>query len=106
MWRTCLPPFSGVFVQPKSYAYCVRFLRHPRFQRGSGYFNSHLMLDAQAGYDYLLDPSNSIAVLGSYGRINYSGTVVTAITGEPTRPQPDSARWTGGARPCLRKENH
>jgi hypothetical protein len=40
---------------------------------GTGYFNSTLM-DAQAGYDYLLDPANSIAVLGSYGKINYTGT--------------------------------
>ena len=30
---------------------------------GAGYFNS-TMFDAQAGYDYLLDPSNSIAILG------------------------------------------
>ncbi len=41
---------------------------------GSGYFNS-TMMNAQAGYDYLLDPSDSIAVLGSFGRINYTGTV-------------------------------
>jgi hypothetical protein len=40
---------------------------------GTGYFNSTLM-DAQAGYDYLLDPANSIAILGSYGKINYTGT--------------------------------
>ena len=38
-----------------------------------GYFNS-TMLNAQAGYDYLLDPSNSIAILASYGKINYTGT--------------------------------
>lgn len=38
-----------------------------------GFFNS-TMLDAQAGYDYLLSPANSIAILGSYGRIDYSGT--------------------------------
>lgn len=39
----------------------------------NGYVNSNLV-GAQAGYDYLLDPSNSIAVLGSYGTVNYSGT--------------------------------
>jgi hypothetical protein len=38
---------------------------------GTGFVNSH-MLDAQAGYDYLLDPTNSIAVLASYGKIDYS----------------------------------
>ena len=37
----------------------------------AGYVNSH-MLNAQAGYDYLLDPTNSIAVLASYGKIDYS----------------------------------
>jgi hypothetical protein len=38
-----------------------------------GFFNS-TMVDGQAGYDYLLDPRNSIAVLGSYGKISYTGT--------------------------------
>jgi hypothetical protein len=38
---------------------------------GTGFVNSH-MLNAQAGYDYLLDPTNSIAVLASYGKIDYS----------------------------------
>jgi hypothetical protein len=38
-----------------------------------GYVNSS-MIDAQAGYDYLLDPANSVAILGSYGRIDYTGT--------------------------------
>jgi hypothetical protein len=37
----------------------------------AGYINSQ-MLNAQAGYDYLLDPSNSIAVLASYGRIDFT----------------------------------
>jgi len=45
---------------------------------GTGYFNS-TMENAQAGYDYLLDPSDSFAILGSYGRINYSGNVNTTI---------------------------
>lgn len=50
----------------------------------TGYFNS-TMLDAQAGYDYLLDPSNSIAILASYGKIDYSGTGTTTIgTGNST----------------------
>jgi hypothetical protein len=40
---------------------------------GPGFFSSS-MLDAQAGYDYLLDPSNSIAILASYGKIDYTGT--------------------------------
>jgi hypothetical protein len=43
---------------------------------GAGYINSH-MIDAQAGYDYLLDPKNSIAVLGSYGKIDYTGTAIS-----------------------------
>jgi hypothetical protein len=38
-----------------------------------GFQNSEMM-DVQAGYDYMLDPSDSIAVLGSYGKINYLGT--------------------------------
>jgi hypothetical protein len=35
---------------------------------------SSTMVGAQAGYDYELDPFDSIAVLGSYGTITYSGT--------------------------------
>jgi len=38
-----------------------------------GYISSH-MLNAQAGYDYELDPKDSIAVLASYGKIDYTGT--------------------------------
>jgi hypothetical protein len=38
-----------------------------------GYVSSTLV-DAQAGYDYVLDPSNSVAILGGYGRIDYTGT--------------------------------
>jgi hypothetical protein len=49
---------------------------------GTGYFNS-TMLDAQAGYDYLLDPANSIAILASYGKIDFTGTGTPAI-GTPT----------------------
>jgi hypothetical protein len=37
-------------------------------------FQDSGMYNAQAGYDYLLDPSNSIAILASYGRIDYTGT--------------------------------
>jgi len=40
---------------------------------GPGYVSSS-MLNAQAGYDYLLDPSNSVAILASYGKIDYTGT--------------------------------
>ena len=39
---------------------------------GAGYVSSH-MLNAQAGYDYLLDPDEYIALLASYGKIDYSG---------------------------------
>jgi hypothetical protein len=37
-------------------------------------FQNNDKMDVQAGYDYLLDPSNSIAILGSYGKIEYPGT--------------------------------
>ncbi len=51
---------------------------------GTGYFNSTLM-ELQGGYDYLLDPANSIAVLGSFGKINYTGTAgSTTATGSST----------------------
>jgi len=39
----------------------------------AGYISSR-MLNAQAGYDYELDPKDSIAVLASYGKIDYTGT--------------------------------
>ena len=48
----------------------------------TGYFNS-TMVDGQAGYDYLLDPSDSFAILASYGRINYTGTGISS-TGTST----------------------
>lgn len=38
-----------------------------------GFQNSEMM-DVQGGYDYDLDPSNSVALLGSYGKIDYLGT--------------------------------
>ena len=38
----------------------------------AGYISSH-MVTGQAGFDYLLDPKNSIAVLASYGKIDYTG---------------------------------
>jgi hypothetical protein len=38
-----------------------------------GFQNSEMM-NVQAGYDYMLDPANSIAILGGYGKINYLGT--------------------------------
>lgn len=40
-------------------------------------FVSSSMVNAQAGYDYLLDPWNSIAILGNYGKIDYTGTGAT-----------------------------
>jgi hypothetical protein len=43
---------------------------------GAGYVNS-TMANAQVGYDYMLSPSDSIAILASYGNITYSGTVVS-----------------------------
>ena len=42
----------------------------------AGYISSH-MLNAQAGYDYQLDPADSIGILGSYGKINYNGLTYT-----------------------------
>ncbi len=63
-----------------TFAASYGFLRFP----GSGFVNS-TMLDAQAGYDYLLDPSNSIAILASYGKINYTGSGTSTIgTGNST----------------------
>ncbi len=44
----------------------------------AGYISSH-MLNAQAGYDYLIDPKNSIAVLASYGKIDYVGTGTSTL---------------------------
>ena len=38
-----------------------------------GYVSSH-MVNVQGGYDYLLDSKNSVAVLGSYADISYTGT--------------------------------
>jgi hypothetical protein len=37
------------------------------------------MLNAQAGYDYQLDPFNSISIIASYGKITYPGTGDTTI---------------------------
>jgi hypothetical protein len=41
-----------------------------------GYFSSR-SINAQAGYDYLLDPKNSIAILANYGKIDYTGTTIS-----------------------------
>jgi hypothetical protein len=43
-----------------------------------GYIDSH-MLNAQAGYDYVLNPKNSIAVLASYGKIDYTGASTSTV---------------------------
>jgi len=40
----------------------------------AGSFISSRMLNAQAGYDYMLDSADSIALLASYGKIDYAGT--------------------------------
>ncbi len=40
-------------------------------------FTNSTMVNAQAGYDYLLDPYNSFAILGSYGKIDFTGTAST-----------------------------
>lgn len=40
----------------------------------SGYISSH-MVNGQAGIDHELDAVNSIAILGGYGKIDYTGTV-------------------------------
>ena len=37
-------------------------------------FVSSTMVNVQGGFDYLLDPWNSIAILGGYGKIDYTGT--------------------------------
>lgn len=38
---------------------------------------SSTMFNTQAGYDYKLDPVNSIGLLASYGKIDYTGTVAS-----------------------------
>jgi hypothetical protein len=40
---------------------------------GPGYISNSLFY-VQAGYDHLLDPFNSVAILTSYGKIDYTGT--------------------------------
>jgi len=42
----------------------------------AGFVNSR-MLNAQAGYDYLLDPKDSIAIVASYGDISFPGLANT-----------------------------
>ncbi|HTC62180.1 MAG TPA: hypothetical protein VK709_05010 [Candidatus Saccharimonadales bacterium] len=37
-------------------------------------FQNSQMINVQGGYDYLLDPSDSLAILASYGKIDYTGT--------------------------------
>jgi hypothetical protein len=44
---------------------------------GSAGFISSNMTNAQAGYDYNIDPLNSIALLARYGDINYTGTTAS-----------------------------
>jgi hypothetical protein len=40
-------------------------------------FISSQMVNAQAGYDYQLDSVNSIGILASYGKIDYTGTKIS-----------------------------
>jgi hypothetical protein len=42
----------------------------------SGYINSH-MISSQLGYDYMLDPKDSIAIIAGYGKIDYTGASTT-----------------------------
>src|SRR5665213_3586886 len=56
----------------------------------AGYINSRF-LGAQAGYDYLLDPANSIAFLASYGKIDYT------VTGSPALGSGSSTQAYAGA---------
>lgn len=44
----------------------------------AGYISSH-MLNAQAGFDYQMNAKDSIAVLGSYGKIDYVGTGTSTL---------------------------
>ena len=37
-------------------------------------FQNSQMINVQGGYDYLLDPSDSLAILASYGKIDYTGS--------------------------------
>jgi hypothetical protein len=43
----------------------------------SGYISSH-MISSQVGYDYMLDPKDSIAVIAGYGKIDYSEAASSA----------------------------
>ena len=63
---------GGIFLQPAVSIYLLRLVWNPAFRRRGLY--QQPQLNAQAGYDYLLDPKNSIAVLASYGKIDYTGT--------------------------------
>ncbi len=54
---------------------------------GAGFVNSHV-LNAQAGYDYLLDPANSVGILAGYGKIDYNFTPLSG-SGEVTSSTTD-----------------
>jgi hypothetical protein len=43
---------------------------------GAGYIDSR-SFNTQAGYDYQLDPKNSIAILATYGKIDYAGVAAS-----------------------------
>jgi hypothetical protein len=42
----------------------------------AGYVSSH-SINGQAGYDYLLTPKNSVAIIASYAKIDYTGTAIS-----------------------------
>jgi hypothetical protein len=44
----------------------------------AGYISSR-SINAQGGYDYMLSPKNSIAVLASYGKIDYTGSAISTV---------------------------
>ena len=45
---------------------------------GAGYISSD-DINAQAGYDYLLDPKDSIAIMANYGKIDYTGSPISTV---------------------------
>lgn len=60
----------------------------------AGYFSSH-MLNAQAGYDYMIDPTDSIALIANYGKVDYSGTSnsITTYTAALAYGKKITGRW-------------
>ncbi len=44
-----------------------------------GFLDSH-MVTAQAGYDYMIDPADSIGLFGGYGKTDYTGNALSNTT--------------------------